>query len=86
MDDKLQGSLTALSLLAAAVWLNSAFYHRVTTVYMRGKKDITQRTATVPVFRGVISPTLNGNTLLKELCFQRNGEKTLACRSRSALT
>ncbi len=39
MDNKLQLLLTVLSLLAAAVQLNSGFYH-VTTAYMCRRKDL----------------------------------------------
>ncbi len=82
-DYKLHTLLTLLSLLAAVVLLNSAFHHAI-TAYMLRREDITQRSATIPVFSCAISPTLIGTTLLTELWFQRNGEQTL-CWSRSAL-
>ncbi len=41
MDNKSQVLLTLLSLLAAVMQLNSAFYH-VTNAYMRREKDIIQ--------------------------------------------
>ncbi len=41
----------------------AAFYHHTTTAYMCMRKDIIQRTATVVVFSGAISPTLIGTTL-----------------------
>ncbi len=39
MDNELQALLTLLSLLAAVIQLDSAFYH-ATTAYMRRLKDI----------------------------------------------
>ncbi len=61
MDNKLQALPTLLSLLAAVVQLNSAFYHHTTTAYMC-RKDITRQTVTVPLCGCVISPTLTGKT------------------------
>ncbi len=61
MDNKLQPLLTLLSLQAAVVQLNSTFYHHATTAYTRRRKDIIQRTVTVPMFSGAISPTLMDN-------------------------
>ncbi len=81
MDNKLQALLTLLSLLTAVVQLNSAFHH-ATTAYMRRRKDITQRAVTVPVLSSAISPMLVGTTLLMELWFHRNGEKTGRCAGR----
>ncbi len=54
MDNELQVSLTLLSLLAAVVQLNSAFFH-VTTAYMY-RRQATIRAVTVPVFSSAISP------------------------------
>ncbi len=71
-------------MLVAVVQLNSAFHH-ATAAYMRRRKEIIQRTATVPVFSSTISPTLIKTILSTELWFQRKGEKTFLCRSRSAL-
>ncbi len=88
MDKDLQPLLTSLFLLAAVVRLNSSFHHvtNVPVYTCRGKDNvIIQRTATVPVFSGAISPSLIEITLLRDLWFQRNGEKTLVCWSRSAL-
>ncbi len=80
MDNKLQELLTLLSLLAAVVQLNSAFYHHVTTVHVRRRKDkmIIQWTSTVTM--------LSCGTLSTELWLQRNGDKTFTCRSRSTWT
>ncbi len=72
-------ALLTLSLPAAVVQLNSAFYH-VTSAYMCRRKDISQRTVTVPVFSGAIRPSLIGTTFLTELWLQSNGEKTFTCR------
>ncbi len=62
------------------------FYHHAAPAYMRRRKDkfIIQRTVTVPAFSSAISPPVFEITLLTELWFQRNGEKTFACLSRSA--
>ncbi len=49
------------------------------------RKDVIHQPATVPVFSSATRPTLIGKTLLMELWFQRNGEQTFACRSRTAL-
>ncbi len=80
MDNKLQSFLTFLPPPAAAVQLDSAFHH-ATTAYMCRRKDVIQQTLTVPLFSSTISPTLIGKTLLMESWFQRNSEKTFACRS-----
>ncbi len=84
MDNKLQAMLTLSSLLAAVVHLISAFHH-ATTAYMQRRKDIIQRTATVPMFSSTISPALIETTLSTELWFQRNGKKTFLCWSWLAL-
>ncbi len=49
MDNELQALLTVLSLLAVIVELNSAF-HQAATAYMLRRKEIIQRTVTVPFF------------------------------------
>ncbi len=86
IDNELQPLLTLLSLLAAVMQLNSTFYHHATTAYMHGRKDISQRTVTVPMFSSTISPTLIGTTFSTELWSQKNGKKTFKCWSRSAWT
>ncbi len=64
MGAKLQALSTLLSLLAAVVQLNSAFYHHVTADKHR-RKEFSQQSI--------------GKTLSTQLWFQRNGEKTFAC-------
>ncbi len=60
MDNELQVSLSVL--LAAAVQLNSAFYH-VTAAYVHRRKDI-QQTVTVAVLSSTVSQHLPIHTLM----------------------
>ncbi len=83
MDNELQELLTLLSLPAAVLQLNSAFYHHA--AHMHRWQDIIYRTATVPMFSCTFSPTLTGTTFINRIVVPEEWQEKNSHRSRSAL-
>ncbi len=75
--------MTLLSLLAAVAQLNSAFYH--ITACMRMRKDIIQRSATVPVF-SCYQPDTDGDNFMNRVVVPEEWREIFACWFRLALT